>query len=348
MKKLKTAVIGLGRIGWNFHIKEIASHRGFILEAVVDPVEERRKDAEKAYGIRTFTDSAELYGNVKPDLAVIATPTPFHMEQTLEAFSHGADVFCDKPLALTYEDASRLADAAAKSKRKLMVYQPHRARAEVAALKDILSKGMIGEVFLMKRGVHNYVRRNDWQAFTKYGGGMLNNYGAHYIDQLLYLSGGGAKKVSCALRRILSLGDADDVVKAVIETESGIILDIDINTASASKIVTWLILGKYGSVEYDWDKKSWIVRSIDPAQLGDAVLSDSLAALDRVYPKDSVDWEVREIPFADYQEVNFYDQCYRYFVQGKKPFVPLEDTLEVMRVLKLCREDARSGGFTLE
>ena len=63
-----------------------------------------------------------------------------------------------------------------------MVYQPHRARVEVVALRDVLAQDLIGPLTMIKRAVSRYVRRDDWQAFSRYGGGMLNNYGAHYID----------------------------------------------------------------------------------------------------------------------------------------------------------------------
>jgi len=88
---------------------------------------------------------------------------------------------------------------------------------------------------MIKYARSSYIRRNDWQTQKRYGGGMLNNYGAHAIDQLLYITGSKAADISCRLRRIATLGDADDVVKAVIETDNGIILDIDINMAIMHK-----------------------------------------------------------------------------------------------------------------
>ena len=38
--------------------------------------------------------------------------------------------------------------------------------------------------------------------------------------------------------------------------------------------------------------------------------------------------------------VDFYEQCYRYYALGEAPFIPVEETREVMRVLDLCRKDA--------
>ena len=85
----------------------------------------------------------------------------------------------------------------------------------------------------------------NWQAFSKHGGGMLNNYGAHLIDQLLYQTQSKAARVSCHLMTIAGLGDAEDVVKAVSETETGVILDIDINMDAALPLQEWFVRGVF-------------------------------------------------------------------------------------------------------
>lgn len=47
---MRVALIGLGRIGWNLHIKEIVKHEGLDLCAAVDTNAERIKEAEELYG----------------------------------------------------------------------------------------------------------------------------------------------------------------------------------------------------------------------------------------------------------------------------------------------------------
>ena len=144
MNILKTAVIGLGRIGWQFHIPNIVQHDGFELVAVVDPLEERRAEARQVWGdgraLQAYADHGALFeanatGACDLDLVVIASPTPFHAEQAIAAFAQGIDVFCDKPLAPTLEQADAILASARAHDRKLMVYQPHRARVEVVALR---------------------------------------------------------------------------------------------------------------------------------------------------------------------------------------------------------------------
>jgi scyllo-inositol 2-dehydrogenase (NADP+) len=358
MRVLRTAVIGLGRVGWQFHIPGILKHDGFELVAVVDPLPERRAEAQQAFGaqgrsrsrtssggIQAYPDHVALLDATELDLVVIASPTPFHAEQTIAAFEHGVDVFCDKPMAPTLRQTDAMIAAMKKHSRKLMVYQPHRARVEIVALQAILSQDLIGPLTMIKRSIARYARRNDWQAFARHGGGMLNNYGAHYIDQLLYLSRSTTRRVACSLRTVASLGDADDVVKALIETDSGVILDIDINMASAHPMPPWQVLGKRGSIVLDQEQNAWQVRFYRSEDLPELDVQEGLAARDRRYESgERIPWQETTVSIADFEPIDFYDRCYDYFGLGDAPFVPIAQTREVMRVLDECRKSAASGG----
>jgi scyllo-inositol 2-dehydrogenase (NADP+) len=251
------------------------------------------------------------------------------------------DVFCDKPMAPTLAEADEMIAAAQTQRCKLMVYQPHRAGIEAVALREILSQDLIGPLTMIKRGISRYVRRDDWQAFLKYGGGMLNNYGAHYIDQLLYLSGSPARKIFCALRTVASLGDAEDVVKAVIETESGAILDVDINMAAAHSLPPWQVLGRRGSIVYDPAQYAWQVRYFREAELPERMPQEGLAAQGRRYPGEQpIPWQEATFSLIEYEPVDFYERCYAFYALDEAPFVPIAETREVMRVLDACRNCA--------
>jgi scyllo-inositol 2-dehydrogenase (NADP+) len=342
MKTLRTAVLGLGRIGWQFHIPQILEHEGFDLVAVVDPLQERRDEARSAFGVEGYSSAGALLDQVQLDLLVIASPTPFHADQAIAAFEHGCDVFCDKPMAPSLAEADRMIAAMKEHERKLMIYQPHRAGVDAVSLREILRQDLIGQVYMIKRANSAFARRNDWQAFRKNGGGMLNNYGAHYVDQLLYLSGSRARRATCSLRTIASLGDADDVVKVVIETENGTILDLDINQAAAHPIPAWQILGTRGSIVLDEAEQAWQVRFFRQEDLADVGIQEGFAAEQRRYGSgETIPWQEKSFALADVQAIDYYQKCYEYFALGDEPFVPVAETREVMRVLEECRESAR-------
>ncbi len=344
MKVLKTAVIGLGRIGWQYHVPQLMKHSGFELVAVADPMKERLDEAKEQCSLRGYEDYRELLEKEELDLIVIASPTPFHLEQAVTAMEKGIDVFVEKPMAQSLEEADKMIEASKRTGRKLMVYQPHRIAPDVQVLKSILARDLIGRVYMIQGSfTSEYMRRNDWQALKKYGGGMLNNYGSHFVDALLYITGSTAKKISCSLRCIASLGDADDVVKALIETENGIILDIDINRAAAVQIPRWLVFGSRGAIRHEYTDKGaqFYVRYFKEEELPKMELVEDMAAPGRKYDNTgAIPWREEIVPISWEKRINFYDKCYEFYALDSEPFVPLEHSREVMRVLEECRKDA--------
>jgi predicted dehydrogenase len=338
---LRTAVVGLGRIGWGFHLKEVASHPGFAPTAVVDPVAGRREEASGAYDVPAFPDHASMLREAEPDLVVVASPTHLHKEQALNAFEAGADVFCDKPIAPTLADADEMIAAARRRGRKLMVYQPHRATAEAVALRDLIGRRLVGEIYMIRHARSAYTRRNDWQALKKYGGGMLNNYGAHSIDQVVHLCGEKVKRIHAAIRAVATLGDADDVVKILMETETGVVLDVDFNMAVAYPLPAWFICGTYGTAIATQDPRGFRVRYYDPARLPDAGVREDLAAAERRYGNtESIPWQEESVLLEDFEPIRYYDRVYDYFARAAEPFVPIAETREVMRIIEEARRSS--------
>ena len=346
MKQVKTALVGLGRIGWSFHLPKITSHDGFSLSAVVDVSQPRLLEAKEQYGAKGYTDFNEMLAKEKPELVVIASPTHLHREQAITALRAGADVFLDKPMAPSYADAQEIEAAVNETGRKLMVYQPHRAVAETIALRRIVESGKLGEIYMIKRAVSSYERRNDWQTLKKFGGGMLNNYGAHYIDQMVYVTGDAVKSHFCRCHRVATLGDAEDVVKIVLGMERGITVDIDINCAAAYPITPWMIFGKYGTAVYEgdgWEHGEFKLRYFDPAQVETRTVDESLAAAGRAYSNDvPLPWVEERVAVNMEEKIDFYAKCYEYFAEDKAPFVPLSQTMALMRLIDQMHAEQQS------
>lgn len=337
MKKIKTALVGLGRIGWNYHLPNIKHHNGFELCAVVDISKERLEEASEQYDVQGYTELGRMLIQEKPELVVIASPTSLHREHAIQSMQTGADVFLDKPMAPNYEDACAIAEAANKYNQKLMIYQPHRAKPEIVALNRIFESGKLGDIYMIKRAVSLYTRRNDWQTLQKFGGGMLNNYGPHFIDQMMYLTGSQAKSHFCCCHQVAALGDTEDVAKIVLQMECGITVDIDINCATAYPIPAWMIFGKYGTAIYEgdeWVKSNFRIRYFNPNLVKTQKVDESLTAVGRVYSTDTpLPWVEETYPVLQEEQIDFYTKCYEYFAENKPPFVPLEETLTVMHLI---------------
>ncbi len=337
---LKTALIGLGRVGWSFHLPQIAAHPGFEAAAVVDISAERLEEARAKYGVRGYTDYREMLAAEHPDLVVVASPTHLHLAHATDALRAGAHVFLDKPMAASLDEARQIAAVSAETGRRLMVYQPHRVTAEANVARCVLDSGILGPIFMIKRANSGYSRRSDWQSLKKFGGGMLNNYGAHFSDQLLYLCRDTAADIQCHRYRVATLGDADDVVKILMRTPGGVTLDLDINQAAALPLPAWTLCGKYGTAVFDQDAAGnprFFARYFDPAELAPLSVTEDLAAPGRKYNLDQpIPWKEREFPVTPADAGSFYDACYDYFALGKEPLVPLAESLRVMELIDRC------------
>ena len=339
-RKLRIGVAGLGRIGWDFHCKTLGDHRDWQLSAVADPAPERRREAQQTYGCAAFERFEDMLEQADLDAVTIATPTHLHRLHALAAIRRGLHIMLEKPLAPSLADAQTIVRAAKKAKRVLTVYQPHRAAAYFQHLKKIIDSGRIGQVYHIRRGSFRFVRRDDWQSLRKYGGGMLNNYGAHNLDQLLALTGYDVTKVFCDLRRVASLGDAEDVVKVVYQTRGGTIGEVDINQATLHAPYDIEVYGARGVITRQNDE--FTIRYLRPKDLKDKMLNTSLASAGRKYPSEEDITPRCEVIKTDPRlEVDVYKDLARAIRSGGKPFVPAEQTLQVMRIMAWCRRNSR-------
>ncbi|MEW6755889.1 MAG: Gfo/Idh/MocA family oxidoreductase [Candidatus Latescibacterota bacterium] len=336
--EIDAGVIGLGRIGWQFHCPALARHPEFRLVGVADAAPERCSEAQQTYGCPAFGDYRELLEVPGLSLVVVAAPTHLHHRMTLEALARGLHVYAEKPLASNARQAAEMVRAAAEAGRVLSVYQPHRAAAETQQLLGILRSGEIGQVYQVRCGRFACGRRDDWQSLRRYGGGMLNNYGAHYLDLLLYLLGPQVRRVFCQLRRVMSLGDAEDVVRVVLESASGAIGEVDINQASAIAPFDLQAVGTHGAVVLEGG--SFRIRSFSPSELEPKELNRSLASPGRQYPRDQIPFRERQVAVDPGLQVDVYADLARAMRTGSPPFVRPEEPLAVMRLIERCRRSS--------
>ncbi|MBI2437403.1 MAG: Gfo/Idh/MocA family oxidoreductase [Lentisphaerae bacterium] len=337
--KLKIGVIGLGRIGWQFHCPTIAKHREFELVGVADPLADRRAEAERAYHCAAFADYRQLLKIPGLQAVAIAAPTHLHKPMALAALGRGLHVMLEKPMAATLRDGQQIVRSARARQRVLTVYQPHRAIAYFQHLRRLINEGRIGTVYHVRRGMFGFARRNDWQSLVRFGGGMLNNYGAHALDQVLQLIGYDVRRVFCGLRRVASLGDAEDVVKIVIETKRGLIGEVDINQACAQQLYELEVIGTTGVIVLQAGK--WHIRHFAKAALKPRRLNRSLAAADRQYPHEGLTYQEDQLRVDQRCAVDVYRDFARAIRTGKKPLVDPREPLAVLRLIEQCRRSAQ-------
>ena len=325
-------------MGW-VHLQTLANHADYTVVGVADPLAERRAEAVAKFGCQAFATHAELVNTGQLDVIVIASPTHLHLPMAVTAFQAGLHVFLEKPMALTLVEARTIARAAQRARRVLTVCQPHRLMAYHQQTRQAIESGKLGQVYHIKRAVSGWVRRNDWQAVSKFGGGMLNNYGAHFIDQVLDLTGRDVDRLFCRLGRVAAMGDAEDVVKLVYQTRAGILGEVEINQATPHSPSELEIYGTHGAL---WkDGNTLKLRYFLPAELPAREMETTLASAGRQYPHDNAKFYDETIAIDSQFSLEVFADLARAIRTGGAPYVKPVETLAVMRMLERCRKSAR-------
>jgi len=193
-KKYKVALVSAGMITNAAHIPAYKNHpEAFELCGIFDIREEAARETAVRHGIPgVYTDFEKMLSEIEPDIVSICTPNLFHAEQTLTALRYGANVICEKPLALKYAQAKEIFDLAKKMNRHVFPCQSMRFGKEIQAAKEITDSGVLGDIYF---GEISSTRRRGvptWGMFhikERSGGGAFCDLGVHMIDSFLWISG---------------------------------------------------------------------------------------------------------------------------------------------------------------
>ena len=339
-----TILVGLGRIGWTTHLPALITHPGFQISAVVDPMEDRLSECHQKFGIPGFNTLSEALKQGTFDLAVIASPTCFHAKQTIEALNAGCHVFCDKPAALNLDEFLQMKTIAKECQRILTIYQPARIDRHTLYLKELVHSGKLGKVFLVKLLRERFSCRNDWQALRKYGGGMLLNYGSHMVDQSNFIFNNAGKVLSCTADRILSSGDADDVVKLLLRYGT-VTVDIDINQVAADSMFRYAVYGSKGSAILPAKGDAWKISLQKDSDKLAAKLHADLSAPERKYPASEEEFHYEMVtPTETTPPIKqYYENLYQAIKDGVKLLNPLSETENLIKMIDRAGEIAKEN-----
>ena len=125
------------------------------------------------------------------DGVVIATPSGAHAAQAISALQRKVAVFCQKPLTRTAGEARQVIAEARKSDRLLAVDFSYRHVAGVAALRERVQSGEMGELQAIDLTFHNaYGPDKPWfHDLAQSGGGCVMDLGIHLVDLAQWIGG---------------------------------------------------------------------------------------------------------------------------------------------------------------
>jgi predicted dehydrogenase len=204
---VRVGIIGAGGIARGYHIRSYRRCAGVEVVAVCDVSEAALEQMRTEFGIqRLYTDYAEMLANEELDLVSVCTSNDMHYPAAMAAMSHGVDVYCEKPLAITVGEARRMVEAAQAQGIKTGVNFSHRRTPAAMLAKEILEHGALGDIYYVSAvyaaGGANYAARpGSWRNMReKAGYGGLGDMGSHIIDMMMWILQADITEVTCRTR----------------------------------------------------------------------------------------------------------------------------------------------------
>ena len=193
-KKFKIAIIGCGLISKN-HFLALQNIPIAKCIAVCDIDLSKAQEAATKHGIsRVYTDYREMLKKEDIDVVHICTPHYLHAQMTIDCFEYGKHVLCEKPMALTVEDAKKMIAARDKAGKQLAVCFQNRYNESSIYMKRFLQKNCLGKLIGARAQVTwnrkpEYYTTSTWRGkWATEGGGVLINQAIHTFDLLQWLT----------------------------------------------------------------------------------------------------------------------------------------------------------------
>ena len=210
---LSTADIGLSKVIPAMRAAEISR-----VDAIASrSLESARRAAEDLDIPKAFGSYEDLLAD--PDIEAVYIPLPnhLHLEWAKAAAAAGKHILCEKPLAMTSDQAREMVEASESAGVLLMEAFMYRLHPLWAKVRELVDTGAIGEVGSIQT-VFSYFNDDptNIRNIPEVGGGALYDIGCYAINVARMLFGSEPTAVKASIRRDESLG-TDVVTSAVLD-----------------------------------------------------------------------------------------------------------------------------------
>ena len=346
---IRVAIIGLGRAFFSTHYPIFKAHPAlFKIVAVCDLLKERRDIVAKDFpDCKMFRQFADMLDERDIDLVDIATCSTDHVQHALASLERGFWTLLESPMALTVEDANVLRGAAAKAKNRLLVLQRGLFAPDFLLAKTMMGDSRLGEIHQVRVRREDYIRRDDWQTVKRLGGGAAYYEMTDLILQALKLLPTPPIQMWSELKRIASLGDAEDYAHVNLKTRTQISADVEFNggVLEPSRAPSFAIRAERGTFTVAQGATSGVLKVIDPEfkfpRRRSSVRTPEIVDMHEQIP-------VVEIPVSlpkgtMYGPPAFWKHVYD-TVRTAKPFpLQLEDSIEAVKFAHLMKKTSPFG-----
>jgi len=252
MKKLGVVVVGTGFWGRS-HVRVLNSLRNVRVVGICDTDLKRAKDVARTFEVQYCKSLDEILSQREVDAATICTPTTTHKEVAMKAIEAGKDVFIEKPIASTSEEARELLSIAKKKGVQVAVGFVERYNPAVRYIKELVDKRKLGKIILViARRVTRWPQRIGDVGVTK-------DSAIHDIDIMRYLIGGDVRTVYAKTGSLVH--KFEDFSEILLNFSGGEVGFIDANWLTPRKIRKLTVTGSEATATIDYLTQETVVEN---------------------------------------------------------------------------------------
>lgn len=208
----------------------------------INPEGEKAQHLAREHGLRIYEDHREMLKREDLDLVSVCTWPRGHCDATIAAAESGArGILCEKPMAVSLDEADRMIEACEKAGAVLAIGHAHRFSPQAVRARALIQAGEIGEIAMI------------WGHCTL---DLMNN-GTHVIDLISYLNGDSPprwvmgqidRRSKIEGRRNHPDMPAEDMAIGRVGYENGVVGFIELGER-ASQSFSFRVLGSAGVIE---------------------------------------------------------------------------------------------------
>ena len=154
--RINLAVIGVGGRGNGLarSFAELSESQNLQITTVCDVYEKRKRAVAERLKCKGTLDYREIIADKEVDGVIIATPDHWHAAMAIQAMNAGKDVYLEKPMTRTAEEARQVYETSVKTKRVLQIGSQTTSADQWWKARKAIQDGMIGKMILSQGSYH--------------------------------------------------------------------------------------------------------------------------------------------------------------------------------------------------
>ena len=320
-------IIGVGSIGER-HLR-CFQKTGRCDLALCEPLEERRNDVARRYGVSGYASWEEALDAEQISAAVVASPAPFHVPTALGLAERGVHLLVEKPLSLSLDGIADLTTLVAEKQLKTAVGFVFRALPALREMQQAVASQRFGRpVQIHIQAGQNFpfyrpAYREVYYARHDMGGGAIQDMLPHQVNVAEWMVGPVTRAMADAAHQVLEGVSVEDTVN-VLTRHGEVMGSVSLNQYQPPNEFTLTVVCERGAARWELAGQRWLSAQENGGEWKQ----------EGAYQHERDDYYVL-------QAEGFLDQ-----LEGKaEPLCSLEDGIQTLRAILAIRRSAAAGNW---